>query len=353
MVKRVHFICMILLISIILMACNSSINTLNNKKSNKQNILYPYKTSNTSDKSIKYGYINDEGKVIVDPKYDYATQAEDGYYRVQIGSRWGMIDSNGNNVIKVDYEDLHSFSEGLAAAKLNGKYGYVDEKENVVIPYQFKQAGNFSEGKAYVNAGDKEFIDKEGKIIAKNLKFSLLDGFHNGRAAIIVNSEFGYIDENFNIVVEPKYKIAKNFVNGMAIVGKSLDEFHLINKKGDTVVEYPKGKFKLDFRAQINDEDLLPIIKDGKEGYMNLKGDLKIDCIYDCASKFNDGYAIVVKDKKTCVIDSTGKLMTDSLPEDYMKMGIVGDLVVYDYDGGTSYYTLTGNEVFNSLQSIK
>lgn len=358
MIKRAYLICMILFISIIFIACNSIINSNNenNAKSSKLQILYPYKSNNTSDKSFKYGYIDEEGKVIVEPKYDYADYAsenQDGYYRVKIGDKWGMINSKGDNVIKVDYEELSDFSEGLAAAKLNGKYGYIDMKGNTIISFQFDQANNFSEGKALVNSRDREIIDKEGKVLAKNLKYSFLSGFHNGRAAISMNNEFGYIDENFNIIVEPKYKIAKDFVNGIALVGYSIDEFYLINTKGDTVVEFPKGKFKLDFRAQINNEELFPVIKDGKEGYMDLKGNLKIDCIYDYASKFKNGYAITVKDKKTCVIDSTGKLITDSLPQDYLKIGIVGNLVMYDGTEGTSYYTITGNKVFNASQNNK
>lgn len=309
--------------------------------------------NNTSDNSTKYGYINEDGKVIIEPTYDYAATCDDGYYRVKVGNKWGIIDSKGDFVIKADYEQLDGFSEGLSAAKLNGKFGYIDMNGNTVIPFQFNQANNFSEGKAKVISEDKQFIDKEGKILAKNLKYVIIGKFHNGRASIYINNKFGYIDENFNVIVEPKYQMVKDFVNGIALVGYDIDDLYLINTKGEKLFKFPKDKYKLDPLAQITKEGLLKVIKDGKEGCIDLKGNLKIDFIYDYVSNFNNGYAIAVKDNKTCVIDSNGKLITDSLPQDYIKMGIIGNLVMYDGSEGTSYYTLTGKEVFSSFQNNK
>ena len=65
--------------------------------------------------------------VFVEPRYDYATECTDGYYRVKVGDKWGRIDSNGDFVIKADYKELYGFSEGLVAAKLNGKLKRGDE----------------------------------------------------------------------------------------------------------------------------------------------------------------------------------------------------------------------------------
>lgn len=57
-----------------------------------------------SKKNEKYGYINSDGKVIVDYKYDDATeQNKFGYVAVQKNGLWGAIDSEGNLVIEPIY----------------------------------------------------------------------------------------------------------------------------------------------------------------------------------------------------------------------------------------------------------
>lgn len=58
-----------------------------------------------SKKDGKYGYVNAEGEVIVDYKYDDATeQNEFGYVAVQKNGRWGSLDSEGQVVIEPKYK---------------------------------------------------------------------------------------------------------------------------------------------------------------------------------------------------------------------------------------------------------
>ena len=70
----------------------------NNTEVLKANTLF------LSKKDGKYGYVNSDGKVIVDYKYDDATeQNKFGYVAVQKNGLWGSIDSEGNVVIEPTY----------------------------------------------------------------------------------------------------------------------------------------------------------------------------------------------------------------------------------------------------------
>lgn len=58
--------------------------------------IYPSRTLYLSKKDGKYGFVDKEGKVIVDYKYDDATtQNTYGYSAVKLNGKWGSVDSKG------------------------------------------------------------------------------------------------------------------------------------------------------------------------------------------------------------------------------------------------------------------
>ena len=64
-------------------------------------------TSNTlfiTKQDGKYGFINKEGKVVIEAKYDDATEQNDyGYVAVKKDGKWGAIDQDGNVVVEPKY----------------------------------------------------------------------------------------------------------------------------------------------------------------------------------------------------------------------------------------------------------
>lgn len=49
--------------------------------------------------------------------------------------------------------------------------------------------------------------------------------------------------------------------------------------------------------------------KDGEYGYINTDGELVIEVIYDEASSFNNGYALVKKDGTYMIINKMGEVI--------------------------------------------
>ena len=77
----------------------------NFKFEEKQEIdIFPNRTLFLSKKDGKYGYVDKEGKVIVDYIYDDATEQNDyGYVAIKKDGKWGSIDSKGNVVQEPTY----------------------------------------------------------------------------------------------------------------------------------------------------------------------------------------------------------------------------------------------------------
>lgn len=84
--------------------------------------------------------------------------SNNGLIAFKSGDKWGFIDEDGDIVIEPKYNNARSFSYGLAAVCSNGKWGFINSNNEVVIDYQFKDTDNESAyyfnslGECYVGA---------------------------------------------------------------------------------------------------------------------------------------------------------------------------------------------------------
>ena len=123
----------------------------------------------------KYFYIDTRGRIAVKP-VDNIYRAWDfshGLARVNIGGghggsecdeifggKWGFIDKQGKMVIDPQFDAVRPFANGLAVVRIGddktGKWGFIDPQGKFVINPQFDDAGSFSGGLAAVYTGDRE-----------------------------------------------------------------------------------------------------------------------------------------------------------------------------------------------------
>ena len=72
----------------------------------------------------KYGYIDQQGEVVVPMMYDAAFGAGDGLFSVgqNMGDqiRYGMVDADNNIVVPLEYDDISAFCNGVAYAIKDG-----------------------------------------------------------------------------------------------------------------------------------------------------------------------------------------------------------------------------------------
>ncbi len=210
-------------------------------------------------KDGKWGYIDTTGHLVIPNQFDFANPFTEGLATVKLGGRWGFIDKTGQYVINPQFDKFVIFHEGLAPVHVDGNWGYIDRTGSFAFK-SLKQmnpaaeGGDFSGGLAAVcqNAPQRcGYIDRSGTLAIKP-QFDSASTFSEGLASVLVSGKWGYINTSGKIVINPQFDGATAFSGGLAIVSISGHQ-GTINRQGRFVVN--PGQFNIETR----DGDLQPV----------------------------------------------------------------------------------------------
>ena len=103
-----------------------------------------YIVSNTTDEGYRYGYVNIEGKKIIDTKYNdlyrvMEVSSDDVYIICAENGKYGLL-KNGKQVITNEYQSLvYNESNNTITALKGRKYGIISIDGKTIIPFEYKQ----------------------------------------------------------------------------------------------------------------------------------------------------------------------------------------------------------------------
>jgi len=87
--------------------------------------------------SLKFCYINPDGKEIIPPKYDRAQLFVCGMAAVMLNDKWGIINSKGETVVPFNYDYLEILNENYFVYNADGKSGVIDKTQSVIIKPEY------------------------------------------------------------------------------------------------------------------------------------------------------------------------------------------------------------------------
>jgi len=153
------------------------------------------------------------------------------------------------------------------------------------------------------------YIDQAGKF-AVNPQFKNAYAFQDGLAMVVTTSgKYGFIGPDGKIRIQPVYKDARGFSENLACVVKEDQSIEFIRTDGTTAFMLDK---EID-KSYSFSEGLALVMSNGKYGYVDKQGKLVIPCQYTYAGYFSEGLAgVTVKEKdknKTGFIDREGKMV--------------------------------------------
>jgi hypothetical protein len=184
----------------------------------------------------------------------------------------------------------------LAPSLLNVKYGYIDRSGNLAIKPTFAKARTFHDGLAAVeliSTTPREFHEVWGFIDTKGVfKFptpaAAVNDFSEERLVFKADTGYGFLDNNGHIAIQPNYKYARSFHEGLASCLTKNNKSVYIDKMGRVLIEatYP---YCGDFH-----EGLASIrTKEGFCGFINKQNKLVIQPEYTDTGFFSEGLAAV------------------------------------------------------------
>ena len=277
-------------------------------------------------KNGKYGLIDEAGNELMYTDYGRIARFANNYALVYTSSKndqinVGIIDKNGREVVPAIYQwvdNLYGFREGLAAMAQNRKYGFVDTTGKVVIQFKYDKVESFDMGIAkvwvgwryvgYINTKGEEIIPPDFEAMDQ----ANLRRYFNKYIIGLKDSLYHVFDFSGKEIAILPYKVVGVF--------NETDKSFIVSKNNKW------GTLDSNLRVQIPIEyeslntifpDYIAARKNNKIGFINHVGKAISAFEYDGIEPINDGYinayengvAEVVKNGKTGLINSYGKLI--------------------------------------------
>lgn len=180
-------------------------------------MLFPYRNTD----SYLMGYMDINGKVIIDPVYSYADNFFEGMAAVRSKENglYGFIDNNGDMVIPYMYYDADGFSDGLAKVcteirnSISSDYIYIDKNGDQAFDkvFNYGYSNNFNDDLAvYLKEGwvmpgsyaSYAFMNKNGDPVNDMQFEEISSGFYNGYAAVKNNGKWAIMNNSFELVTD-------------------------------------------------------------------------------------------------------------------------------------------------------
>lgn len=277
-------------------------------------------------------------------KYSYMRTVEDGFilaYTTASGDSSGrtcvLLDSQGNQIeapagyeIVADTTNRAIVSEGMVRIQktINGEtlYGFMNTKGEVVVDAKYNEVAPFSNGLAAVYEYEKYDLELSPNWVVEAYK-----------------DHIGFIDRTGNLVIPMIYEQVGRFSEGRATVCKN-KRWGVIDDNGNVIVPF---QYTNSFSLGICSNGLMSFQSNGKYGYLDKAGKVKISAVYDAAGQFVDGFAVVSKNGFYGMIDTTGKTV---IPFKYVRLGYFQEgMALYSDESGWNckygYINSKGEEV--------
>ena len=219
---------------------------------------------------FKFGYMDSRGSMVITPQFDCATNFTEGIAFVFKNNKSRSINKSGNIVFddKLKHDFVGKFHEGLARALSNDKRGFINHRGDYVIENYFSAVNDFHDGYAYAEKGLRAFyIDKLGNTIFSVNK-DCSGNFYCGLATYKTGNsdKIGFVNKNGQVVIEPQFSHANDFINELAYVEYGSGSNGFININGKMVIDLDGLKCEPFFNG------LAKVTNGGSWGYIDSFG---------------------------------------------------------------------------------
>ncbi len=189
----------------------------------------------------QWKFADANGEILED--WEYVESFSEGFAAIRIGERYGFINQQGEVVVRPEWDCAMSFSEGLAFVRRDGKWGFIDTSGKIAIPCQWPDPGDgqFKDGFCCIGIYQNEtiqygYINREG-IVVVTPQWDFACPFSEGLGCVQRDWKRGFVDCHDHINIELQYDFAAYFIGGLAFV-LSGTKWGFINRSDEIVVPF-------------------------------------------------------------------------------------------------------------------
>ncbi len=264
----------------------------------------------------RWAYANREGKITIVPDADIVKNFTEGRAVIikikgeyKKSKMFGFIDTLGNEIVPTDLIYASDYQEGRAyCMDFDKNKFYLDKNGNRVLTLDSLVGYPYSDGLACVTTKALKcgYMNRDGEVVI-DLKFDEPGEFSEGLAQALIYDKVGYIDTTGTYVIEKQFDLGKPFKEGRAVVGYADHNYRFkyayIDKKGNRLCD-PVYEWASDYH-----EGMALVLKEGKLGFLSLDGLEAIPIKYNFAVDFANGIAYVSskEDNFKAYIDKSGE----------------------------------------------
>ena len=201
----------------------------------------------------EWGYIDTEGKFIVNYQYTNAKEFISGKAIVSLRNQWGLIDEKGKYLISPKFSEMKADKDGYII-KQNNKWGWCNQNGNIDIQAQFSEAYPFNGYElAAVKSGDKfGYINKKGKMVI-DAQFESALPFNGKIAWVVREKKGGFINKNAKYVINSQYdSISEDFKVNLLTGTSAYESVNTDYFDLETIINRIKNDIRVDSVAGMN-----------------------------------------------------------------------------------------------------
>lgn len=257
----------------------------------------------TIDEQGRYGLVSTTKKQLLENKYEEIEQVYlPSYYLIKEAGKLKLINSSGDIILEEGFDDIKSVTtRGIIYTK-NNLYGEINTSKETLIEPKYQYLKEEKDGIYIAKQNDKYGIIDANEDI--KIPFDYAGITYNEKSDLFIAEDAEYktsiIDKNYNVKVT-------------GILSEINTEKEYIRMR--VTDEYKYYNFNCEEKSNteiLKDNTLFLSKKDGKYGYVDKKGNVVVDYIYDDATEQNEyGFVAVKKNGLWGTINKEGKVILE------------------------------------------
>jgi len=224
--------------------------------------------------------------------------------------RWGIARADGTLFIPCEYDKVSTFSDDRAVVK-NGALIYAVDRNNNRLALSKANAsdfGNLANDRVPLLI-DGKWYRATGEFVVGSTAFDWIGTYSGGYAAAQLNGKWGVVDLSVNWIVPPEY-------DGVATdeLGRSYAQGAVFVKRGGAAYLFVDGAQTgeaYEDACPFGSEGYAAVKKNGKWGFIDVSGEVKIDFRFDEALSFGQHLAAVRQGELWGYVSLYGVLVID------------------------------------------